>query len=195
MKVHRRVVAVATSGFVIALLFLWVQSWTTFPPLAIEVKQDGPPMLHEMATVSLVVSNRTSRALRCWVVGVQAKNRSQQLLVESGLGLLPFGAPDTNLQCKASGILCVPVPLGCRGEFRIQVGYGGIREGPMSRLINQLVRLPVVGRWLSMSRTGYRVLPTEWMAVPNKAGAGNGAGSLSFHVGRLRRAVPDLARY
>jgi hypothetical protein len=29
---------------------------------------------------------------------------------------------------------------------------------------------------------------------PNKAGAGNGAGALSLHVGRLGRAVPDLFR-
>ena len=29
---------------------------------------------------------------------------------------------------------------------------------------------------------------------PNKAGAGKGAGSLSFHVGRHRRALPDLFR-
>jgi hypothetical protein len=28
----------------------------------------------------------------------------------------------------------------------------------------------------------------------NKAGAGNGAEALSFHVGRLGRAVPDLFR-
>jgi hypothetical protein len=171
MKVDRRVVAIVTSGFVIGFLFLRVQSRTTFPPLSIEVLQDRPPMLHDMATLSLVVSNRTSRALRCWVAGFQAKNTSQQLLVESGLGLLPFGAPGTNVQRKASAILCVPVPLGCRGEFRVQVGYGGIKEGPMSRLLNQFVRLPVVGRWLSMSRREYRVVPTEWMAVPNKAGA------------------------
>jgi hypothetical protein len=30
--------------------------------------------------------------------------------------------------------------------------------------------------------------------APNKAGAGNGAGALSFHVERLGRAVPDLIR-
>jgi hypothetical protein len=28
----------------------------------------------------------------------------------------------------------------------------------------------------------------------NQAGAGNGAGTLSFHVERLGRAVPDLCR-
>ena len=32
------------------------------------------------------------------------------------------------------------------------------------------------------------------MTATNKAGAGNGAGALSFHVARLRRAVPDLVR-
>ena len=31
-------------------------------------------------------------------------------------------------------------------------------------------------------------------AEANKAGAGNGAGALSFHVGRLGRAVPDVVR-
>ena len=29
----------------------------------------------------------------------------------------------------------------------------------------------------------------------NKAGAGNGAGALPFHIGHLGRAVPDLLRY
>lgn len=29
---------------------------------------------------------------------------------------------------------------------------------------------------------------------PNKAGAGNGARAVSFHFGRLGRAVPDLLR-
>jgi len=33
---------------------------------------------------------------------------------------------------------------------------------------------------------------TTWS---NKAGAGNGASALSFHVERLRRAVPDLVRW
>ncbi len=32
------------------------------------------------------------------------------------------------------------------------------------------------------------------MKSPNKAGAGNGARALSFYVGHLGRAVPDLCR-
>ena len=31
--------------------------------------------------------------------------------------------------------------------------------------------------------------------TPNKAGTGNGARTLLFHVERLGRAVPDLIRY
>ncbi len=31
--------------------------------------------------------------------------------------------------------------------------------------------------------------------APNKAGAGNGAGALLFHVGRFGRAVPDIMRW
>ena len=31
--------------------------------------------------------------------------------------------------------------------------------------------------------------------APNKPGAGNGAGALSFQIDRLGRAVPDLCRY
>ena len=49
-----------------------------------------------------------------------------------------------------------------------------------------LVRRVVRGR----SGTSRHTM-TIW---PNKAGAGNGARALSFHVERLGRAVPDLCR-
>lgn len=35
----------------------------------------------------------------------------------------------------------------------------------------------------------------KWTRLPNKAGAGNGAMTRSFHLEHLRRAVPDLFRY
>jgi len=36
--------------------------------------------------------------------------------------------------------------------------------------------------------------PCRGAAQFNKIGAGNGAGALSFQIGRFRRAVPDLFR-
>ena len=47
--------------------------------------------------------------------------------------------------------------------------------------------------WRPPAQTGASIMRVKSKS-PNKAGAGNGARALSFHIGRLGRAVPDLSR-
>jgi hypothetical protein len=53
--------------------------------------------------------------------------------------------------------------------------------------------IEAVGDMFPESHWKQEITPSE-ISFIYKTGAGNGAGGLSFHVGRLGRAVPDLFR-